>query len=38
LDPYALLKTERRRIYLMRHGSVDYFRPDGSAVPPDGVT
>lgn len=21
----------------MRHGSVDYFRPDGSAVPPDGV-
>jgi broad specificity phosphatase PhoE len=38
LDPYALLKSERRRIYLMRHGSVDYFRPDGSAVPPDGVT
>jgi len=38
LDPYALLKTERRRIYLMRHGSVDYFRPDGSAVPPDGDT
>ena len=38
MDPYALLKTERRRIYLMRHGSVDYFRPDGSAVPPDGVT
>lgn len=23
----------RRRIYLMRHGSVDYFRRDGSAVP-----
>jgi broad specificity phosphatase PhoE len=38
LDPHALLQTERRRIYLMRHGSVDYFRPDGSAVPPDGVT
>jgi len=27
----------RRRIYLMRHGSVDYFRDDGSAVPPDTV-
>ena len=27
----------RRRIYLMRHGSVDYFRADGSAVPPDTV-
>lgn len=27
----------RRRIYLMRHGSVDYFREDGSAVPPDSV-
>lgn len=27
----------RRRIYLMRHGAVDYFRADGSAVPPDGV-
>jgi probable phosphoglycerate mutase len=38
LDPYAQLNTERRRIYLMRHGSVDYFRADGSAVPPDGVT
>lgn len=33
----ALLSAQRRRIYLMRHGSVDYFRPDGSAVPPDGV-
>jgi broad specificity phosphatase PhoE len=38
LDPHALLKSDRRRIYLMRHGCVDYFRPDGSAVPPDGVT
>jgi probable phosphoglycerate mutase len=28
----------RRRIYLMRHGSVDYFRADGVIVPPDGVT
>ena len=25
--------VKRRRIYLMRHGSVDYFRSDGSAVP-----
>lgn len=29
--------ARRRRIYLMRHGSVDYFREDGSAVPPDTV-
>ncbi len=27
----------RRRIYLMRHGSVDYFRADGSAVTPGTV-
>ena len=27
----------RRRIYLMRHGSVDYFRADGTPVPPHGV-
>lgn len=27
----------RRRIHLMRHGAVDYFRADGSAVPPEGV-
>jgi probable phosphoglycerate mutase len=33
----AFLQHPRRRIYLMRHGSVDYFRPDGSAVPPDSV-
>jgi broad specificity phosphatase PhoE len=33
----ALLQHQRRRIYLMRHGSVDYFRADGSAVPPDAV-
>ncbi|WP_280150392.1 histidine phosphatase family protein [Piscinibacter sp. XHJ-5] len=25
---------QRRRIYLMRHGSVDYFRADGTPVPP----
>jgi probable phosphoglycerate mutase len=28
---------QRRRIYLMRHGSVDYFLPDGTPVPPDTV-
>jgi probable phosphoglycerate mutase len=28
---------QRRRIYLMRHGSVTYFRPDGSPIAPDGV-
>jgi broad specificity phosphatase PhoE len=27
----------RRRIHLMRHGAVDYFRADGSAVPPESV-
>lgn len=27
----------RRRLYLMRHGSVDYFLPDGTPVPPDTV-
>ena len=31
------LAPARRRLYLMRHGSVDYFREDGSAVPPDDV-
>jgi probable phosphoglycerate mutase len=36
-DLRCRLQTPRRRIYLMRHGSVDYFRPDGSAVPPDDV-
>ena len=25
---------ERRRLYLMRHGSVDYFTADGTPVPP----
>lgn len=28
---------QRRRLYLMRHGSVDYFRADGSPLPPDTV-
>ncbi|MGA0610698.1 histidine phosphatase family protein [Caldimonas sp. KR1-144] len=27
----------RRRLYLMRHGSVDYFRADGTPVPPETV-
>ena len=27
----------RRRLYLMRHGSVDYFKQDGTPVPPHGV-
>ncbi|MBA3598479.1 MAG: histidine phosphatase family protein [Methylibium sp.] len=27
----------RRRLYLMRHGSVDYFSSDGTPVPPDTV-
>ena len=28
----------RRRLYLMRHGAVSYFGPDGRPVPPDAVT
>ncbi len=27
----------RRRLYLMRHGSVDYFEPDGRPIAPDNV-
>ena len=27
----------RRRLYLMRHGSVDYFTADGTPLPPHGV-
>jgi probable phosphoglycerate mutase len=30
-------QQKRRRIYLMRHGSVTYFRADGSPIAPDGV-
>lgn len=30
-------RPQRRRIYLMRHGSVDYFRADGSPVQPHSV-
>jgi probable phosphoglycerate mutase len=29
--------TPRRRLYLMRHGSVDYFLDDGTPVPPETV-
>jgi probable phosphoglycerate mutase len=31
------VRPMRRRIYLMRHGSVDYFRADGTPVPADAV-
>ena len=27
----------RRRLYLMRHGAVDYFLPDGTPLPPHEV-
>ena len=27
----------RRRLYLMRHGAVSYFRDDGTPVDPDAV-
>lgn len=33
----ALSAVNRRRIYLMRHGSVDYFTPQGKPVRPDRV-
>ncbi len=32
-----LLTSQRRRIYLMRHGSVNYFAPDGTPLPPHNV-
>lgn len=35
--PPRYAPPSRRRIVLMRHGSVDYFRADGSAIPPHGV-
>jgi broad specificity phosphatase PhoE len=34
--PPAAFPT-RRRLYLMRHGSVDYFKADGTPVPPHTV-
>jgi broad specificity phosphatase PhoE len=33
----TLALPRRRRLYLMRHGSVDYFLPDGTPVHPDTV-
>ena len=37
-DPAALFRAPaRRRLYLMRHGSVDYFAADGTPVPPHAV-
>lgn len=33
----SIALPRRRRLYLMRHGSVDYFLPDGTPVPPDTV-
>jgi probable phosphoglycerate mutase len=38
-DRHALAATfpARRRLYLMRHGSVDYFKTDGTPVPPHTV-
>ena len=37
LPPADARPPLRRRLYLMRHGSVDYFRPDGTPVPPHTV-
>ena len=36
-DHPALQAPVRRRLYLMRHGSVDYFTADGTPVPPHTV-
>ena len=36
-DRPALHPPVRRRLYLMRHGSVDYFTADGTPVPPHTV-
>lgn len=33
----AFRPPARRRLYLMRHGSVDYFTEDGRPLPPHGV-
>lgn len=33
----SIAAPERRRLYLMRHGSVSYFTPEGKPVPPDTV-
>jgi len=34
---YATAARMRRRLYLMRHGAVSYFAPDGQPVQPDEV-
>ena len=31
------VSASRRRLYLMRHGSVNYFTPDGKPLPPETV-
>lgn len=33
----SLVPVRRRRIYLMRHGSVSYFTPEGKPLPPETV-
>jgi probable phosphoglycerate mutase len=41
MDPNATEKWQpppRRRVYLMRHGEVDYFAPDGRPLRPETVT
>jgi broad specificity phosphatase PhoE len=36
-SPADTRPPQRRRLYLMRHGSVDYFKADGTPVPPHTV-
>ena len=36
-DPADARPTPRRRLYLMRHGSVDYFTAEGTPLPPHTV-
>lgn len=35
--PPSFTPPRRRRLYLMRHGSVDYFTPEGRPLPPHAV-
>ena len=37
LDAAAIPRGARRRLYLMRHGSVNYFTADGKPLPPETV-
>ncbi len=37
MAPEKVAAPRRRRVYLMRHGSVDYFTPEGKPLPPDEV-